>query len=141
MRIKVESRRRAAPEVCQESSKNDRSHRLRPSNSERFPTPALPSRVLQVAPFSEYIGGTRSVSVNGDPVASARSKSASDVGTRPLAQHEFLNLAGRGRGQRSEHDRLRCLEMRKLITTEGDDLISCRGRSGLELDEGAWRLA
>jgi hypothetical protein len=26
--------------------------------------------------FSEYVGGTRGVSVNGDPVASARSKSA-----------------------------------------------------------------
>src|SRR5215204_6521824 len=54
MRIKVESRRRAAPEVRQESSKNDRSHRLRPSNSERFPTPALPSRVLQVALSALY---------------------------------------------------------------------------------------
>jgi hypothetical protein len=66
---------------------------------------------------------------------------ASSFCTRPLAQHEFLNLAGSGGGQGSEYDRFRRLVVCKLAAAEIDDLVRGCRRPRPELDEGARRLA
>ncbi|MPL88378.1 hypothetical protein SDC9_34398 [bioreactor metagenome] len=60
---------------------------------------------------------------------------------RPVAQHEFLHLAGRGLRQLAEHHRLRRLEMRHVLPAEGDELLVAHLRARAQLDEGAGRLA
>src|SRR4029078_11201793 len=60
---------------------------------------------------------------------------------RPLAQHEFLDLARRRLRQLAEHDALRHLEAREVAPAVLDQLLRGDGGAGLELDERAWRLA
>src|SRR5215510_14742777 len=60
---------------------------------------------------------------------------------RPLPQNVFLDLPGRRRRQRSEHDLLRHLESREAVAAVPDHFVFGGTRTGLELDEGAWRLA
>src|SRR6266853_2497540 len=61
----------------------------------------------------------------------------SEVCFRALAQHEFLDLAGRGLRQRTEHHGPRHLEAGEVVAAEGDDFIRRSGRLGLQSDEGA----
>src|SRR6266851_7245269 len=58
-----------------------------------------------------------------------------------FAQDEFLDLAGRRRRQRAEHDRFWRLEMRELIPAKRNDLVGGRVDARLELHEGAGSLA
>jgi hypothetical protein len=60
--------------------------------------------------------------------------------SRALPLREFLHLAGCSRRQRPEHHRLRRLEVREPVASEGDDLVLGRLSAGLELHEGARRL-
>ena len=47
----------------------------------------------------------------------------------PLAQHELLDLAGRGLGQLAELDGVRALEVGQMLAAEGDDLLGrCAAR-------------
>src|SRR5215469_12752117 len=66
----------------------------------------------------------------------------SELAARPVAQHEFLDLARRGLGERPEHHRPRRLEMREVLAAPGDDLGSAHlAGAGFQRDEGARRLA
>src|SRR5690606_32882963 len=58
-----------------------------------------------------------------------------------LAQHELLDLAGGGLGQRAEDHGLGRLEARHVFPAELDDLLLARLGAVLESDEGARRLA
>ena len=61
---------------------------------------------------------------------------------RLVAQHEFLDLAGRGLGQRAEHHRPRRLVMRHVLAAEGDDRRRPSAVApGFKRDEGAGALA
>src|SRR5438552_15472321 len=68
-------------------------------------------------------------------------RSSMSQSLRALAQHVFLDLAGGGRRHRAEHHLLRNLEAREILPAPVD-VFGLRGlRAGLELDEGARRLA
>src|SRR3954463_8039003 len=58
-----------------------------------------------------------------------------------IAQHEFLDLAGRGFRYRPEHNRLRRLEARHMLSAECDDVGFRRACVLLQLDERAGHLA
>src|SRR5881227_883847 len=59
-----------------------------------------------------------------------------------LAEHELLDLAGRGLRQRTEDDRARRLEVREMLATPGDQLeLGDARRVRLEQHERTWRLA
>src|SRR4051794_38473691 len=57
----------------------------------------------------------------------------------PLAQEEFLNLAGGGLGQRTEHDVARDLVVCDLLAQKADDVLGGRLGAGLERDVRARR--
>src|SRR5581483_420252 len=60
----------------------------------------------------------------------AGSSSCTSGRARALAQHEFLDLSGRGLRQRTEHHLLRHLETREVLAAPGNDL------GGLETGAG-----
>src|SRR5262245_3096857 len=60
---------------------------------------------------------------------------------RPLPQNVFLDLPGRRRRQRPEHDLLRHLEPREAVAAVAHHFVFGSARTGLELDEGTRRLA
>ena len=46
------------------------------------------------------------------------------AGPLPLAEHELLDLAGRGLRQVAELDRVRALEVGEVLAAERDDLLA-----------------
>ena len=60
---------------------------------------------------------------------------------RALAQHEFLDLAGRGLGQFAEHHMFRPLEPGHLAAAPVEELFGADILAGLQLDKGAGHLA
>src|SRR5690606_483883 len=58
-----------------------------------------------------------------------------------FAQHEFLDLAGRGLRQVEEYHVLRYLEPSQVLAAEADDVLLGHLLAGLEGDEGAGCLA
>src|SRR5258707_8187411 len=72
---------------------------------------------------------------------SEASPAASTHRLRALAQHEFLDLAGRGFRQWAEDDVARRLETRHALAAEGNDLRRLGSRAVLQRNESAGRLA
>ena len=60
---------------------------------------------------------------------------------RALAQHEFLDLTGRGLGQLAEHHIFRPLEPGHLAAAPVEELFGADILAGLQLDKGAGHLA
>ena len=115
-----------------------------PADAERVDGPAAQAQTRRVRLLRQRYEGARPVRCQG----SAANASTSCLRLldrarrlRELAQHELLDLPGRGLRQLAEHEALRHLEVRHVLAAERAQLVLGHAGTRLQFDERAGRLA